>query len=184
MRSIIIRSFDASVTTYVLSLYLYVKTRCSDGKKRLMSTSNLVPRTYHALVKIDCCTLRQAGQDLALSQPHHAHSAHAREGDREWGGGGGGGDVWLGWGGGGRVLNQPFHVRPSQINNLKIGPLFVLLLLLLLLLSALIPRVPDQNGVSLLYSMLEIHRSGREPSIYKDLNYIPVILDECLGHYS
>ena len=27
-------------------------------------------------------------------------------------------------------------------------------------------RVPDQNGVSLLYIMLEIHHSGREPSIY------------------
>ena len=26
-------------------------------------------------------------------------------------------------------------------------------------------RVPDQNGVSLLYIMLEIHHSGREPSI-------------------
>ena len=25
-------------------------------------------------------------------------------------------------------------------------------------------RVPDQNGVSLLYIMLEIHHSGREPS--------------------
>ena len=28
-----------------------------------------------------------------------------------------------------------------------------------------ISRVPDQNGVSLLYIMLEIHHSGREPSI-------------------
>ena len=27
-----------------------------------------------------------------------------------------------------------------------------------------ISRVPDQNGVSLLYIMLEIHHSGREPS--------------------
>ena len=27
-------------------------------------------------------------------------------------------------------------------------------------------RVPDQNGVSLLYIMLEIHHSGREPSIF------------------
>ena len=26
-------------------------------------------------------------------------------------------------------------------------------------------RVPDQNGVSLLYIMFEIHHSGREPSI-------------------
>ena len=30
---------------------------------------------------------------------------------------------------------------------------------------AYISRVPDQNGVSLLYIMLEIHHSGREPSI-------------------
>ena len=29
-----------------------------------------------------------------------------------------------------------------------------------------ISRVPDQNGVSLLYIKLEIHHSGREPSIY------------------
>ena len=29
-----------------------------------------------------------------------------------------------------------------------------------------ISRVPDQNGVSLLYVMLEIHHSGREPSIH------------------
>ena len=28
-----------------------------------------------------------------------------------------------------------------------------------------ITRIPDQNGVSLLYIMLEIHHSGREPSI-------------------
>ena len=28
-----------------------------------------------------------------------------------------------------------------------------------------ISRVPKQNGVSLLYIMLEIHHSGREPSI-------------------
>ena len=29
----------------------------------------------------------------------------------------------------------------------------------------IISRVPDQNGVSLLYIMLEIHHSGREPSL-------------------
>ena len=29
-----------------------------------------------------------------------------------------------------------------------------------------ISRVPDQNGVSLLYIMLEIHHSGWEPSIW------------------
>ena len=29
-----------------------------------------------------------------------------------------------------------------------------------------ISRVPDQNGVSLLYIMFEMHHSGREPSIY------------------
>ena len=28
-------------------------------------------------------------------------------------------------------------------------------------------RVSDQNGVSLLYIMLEIHHSGREPSSYR-----------------
>ena len=28
-----------------------------------------------------------------------------------------------------------------------------------------ISRVPDQNGVSVLYIMLEIHHTGREPSI-------------------
>ena len=30
-----------------------------------------------------------------------------------------------------------------------------------------ITRVSDQNGVSLLYIMLEIHHSGQEPSISK-----------------
>ena len=34
-------------------------------------------------------------------------------------------------------------------------------------LRVCISRVPDQNGVSLLYIILEIHHSGREPSIYK-----------------
>ena len=29
-----------------------------------------------------------------------------------------------------------------------------------------ISRVSDQNGISLLYIMLEIHRSGQEPSIF------------------
>ena len=33
-----------------------------------------------------------------------------------------------------------------------------------------ISRVPDHNGVSLLYIMLEIHHFGREPSIWKDKN--------------
>ena len=31
-----------------------------------------------------------------------------------------------------------------------------------------ISRVPDQNGVCLLYIMLEIDHSGREPSNYRD----------------
>ena len=35
-------------------------------------------------------------------------------------------------------------------------------------LSTYISRVSDQNGVSVLFIMLEIHHSGREPSIYKD----------------
>ena len=30
--------------------------------------------------------------------------------------------------------------------------------------SQSISRVPDQNGVALLYAMLEMHHSGREPS--------------------
>ena len=33
-------------------------------------------------------------------------------------------------------------------------------------ISSMVSRVPDQNGESLLYIMLEIHHSGREPSIY------------------
>ena len=32
-------------------------------------------------------------------------------------------------------------------------------------------RVSDQNGVSLLYIMLEIHHSGREPSNYETLSF-------------
>ena len=31
--------------------------------------------------------------------------------------------------------------------------------------TSTISRVSDQNGVSLLYIMLEVHHSGREPSI-------------------
>ena len=30
-------------------------------------------------------------------------------------------------------------------------------------------RVPEQNGVSVLYIMIEIHHSGQEPSIYNQL---------------
>ena len=33
-------------------------------------------------------------------------------------------------------------------------------------ISSMISRVSNQNGVSLLYIMLEIHHSGREPLIY------------------
>ena len=33
-------------------------------------------------------------------------------------------------------------------------------------ISSMISRVPDQNGVSQLYIMLEIHHTGLEPSIY------------------
>ena len=33
------------------------------------------------------------------------------------------------------------------------------------LTSGNILRVPDENGVSLLYILLEIHHSGREPSL-------------------
>ena len=32
-------------------------------------------------------------------------------------------------------------------------------------MTAYISRVSDQNGISLLYIMLEIHRTGQEPSI-------------------
>ena len=32
-----------------------------------------------------------------------------------------------------------------------------------------ISRISDQNGVSLLYIMLEIHHSGGEPSIFDDI---------------
>ena len=34
-------------------------------------------------------------------------------------------------------------------------------------MSESISRVPDQIGVSLIYIMLEIYHSGREPSIYE-----------------
>ena len=36
-------------------------------------------------------------------------------------------------------------------------------------LGKCISRVADQNGVSLLYIILEIHHSGREPQIYIDV---------------
>ena len=42
-----------------------------------------------------------------------------------------------------------------------------------------IPRVSYQNGVSLLYIMLEIHHSGREPSILDSDVYVPA--DEGCG---
>ena len=35
-------------------------------------------------------------------------------------------------------------------------------------------RVPDQNGVSLLYIMLEVHHSGREPSNYVGIHCVCV----------
>ena len=38
-------------------------------------------------------------------------------------------------------------------------------------ISTMISRVPNQNGVSLLYIILEIHHSGREPSIYRDIPF-------------
>ena len=40
-----------------------------------------------------------------------------------------------------------------------------------------ISRVPDQNGVSPLHIMLEIHHSGREPSIYEWSAYPPPKLE-------
>ena len=36
--------------------------------------------------------------------------------------------------------------------------------------SVMKSRVSDQNGLSPLYVMLEIHHSGREPSKYRDEN--------------
>ena len=38
-------------------------------------------------------------------------------------------------------------------------------------LAIFISKVPDQNGVSVLYIMLEIHHSGREPSIYSGFEF-------------
>ena len=35
--------------------------------------------------------------------------------------------------------------------------------------DCVVSRVPDQNGVSLLYIMLEIHHSGRETSICRTI---------------
>ena len=45
-----------------------------------------------------------------------------------------------------------------------------------------ISRVSDQNGVSLLYIMLEIHHSGREPSICTGRQPTPAgnLLSACL----
>ena len=41
-------------------------------------------------------------------------------------------------------------------------------------LHSCILRVPDQNGVSLLCIMLEIHHSGREPSICESKIHVNV----------
>ena len=46
---------------------------------------------------------------------------------------------------------------------------------LLLLWHFCISRVPDQNGVSLLYIMLEVHHSGREPLICDRFFFNPTI---------
>ena len=43
----------------------------------------------------------------------------------------------------------------------------------------LILRVSDQNGVSLLYIMLEMHHSGREPSNYVCILYFCFALVQC-----
>ena len=50
--------------------------------------------------------------------------------------------------------------------------------LLFMLLSALISRVPDQNGVSQAWYIVEIHHSGQKPSIYEDINYVPLPLNK------
>ena len=67
---------------------------------------------------------------------------------------GGRGGVWGGGGGGGGSLTGPAEVECD------IPPLSSLFN------SDEMSRVPDQNGVSRLYNMLEIHHSGPEPSIY------------------
>ena len=51
------------------------------------------------------------------------------------------------------------------------------MLLLGCLVSGHISRVSDQNGVSLLYIMLEIHRSGREPSISSLENFLMMLCE-------
>ena len=50
-----------------------------------------------------------------------------------------------------------------------------------------ISRIPDQNGISLLYIMLEIHHSGREPSVFYLVMEEFYILfgerwDRCISH--
>ena len=52
------------------------------------------------------------------------------------------------------------------------NPIFIFAVICLVYIS----RVPEQNGASLLYAMLEIHHSGREPSIY--LNCVQVIFKQ------
>ena len=66
-------------------------------------------------------------------------------------------------------------VISTEICDLGIGHSVVILIIIvifivvcyyLLLLLYNMSRVSDQSGVSLLHIMLEIHHSGREPSIY------------------
>ena len=52
-------------------------------------------------------------------------------------------------------------------------------------ISTMISRVFDQNGVSLLYIMLEIHHSGREPSIYsRDVPFWSETVELSLQRYT
>ena len=43
-----------------------------------------------------------------------------------------------------------------------------------------ISRVPDQNGVSLLYIMLEIHHSGWEPSVCSSVDSYKHCIEICM----
>ena len=59
-----------------------------------------------------------------------------------------------------------YVIRMSQRANLS------LVFSLLKLAADIISRVPDQNGISQLYNMLEIHRSGLELSIFSHFLFL------------
>ena len=109
-----------------------------------------------------------------LYQGHTYHetlwqATQNKTGRLKWGGGwerkGGGNGEGHQW-----VTMLVMEHGPSQYNDNKNmsndGDYDMIVLIQAYIIGMIISRVSDQNGVSPLYIMLEIHHSGREPSVF------------------